>query len=138
MGLLPDTSTAELGSNLEKVVETSNSYKMEIENERIKGSIKDNLEAVKQAVYKALNTERYRFAIYSWDYGVELEDLFGKPMPYAMSEVPRRITECLLVDDRIESVEEFDLSYKGGDLLCKFKVVTIYGDLWYEKVVSIS
>ena len=61
----------------------------------------DGLEAVKQAIYNILNTERYRYIIFSWNYGVELQDLIGKPMDYAMVEVERRITEALTQDDSI-------------------------------------
>ena len=46
----------------------------------------DGLEAVKQAVYNILNTERYRYIIFSWNYGVELQDLIGKSMDYVMVE----------------------------------------------------
>ena len=61
----------------------SNTYKMNINDEIIKGKT-DNIEAVKQAVYKALNTERYDYPIYSWNYGVELKDLFGMSRDYAV------------------------------------------------------
>lgn len=37
----------------------------------------DGEEANRQAILKILNTERYKNVIYSWDYGVELQDLRG-------------------------------------------------------------
>ena len=114
----------------------SKSYRMLIADERIAGSI-DKLEAVAQACYKVLNTERYVHVIYSWNYGVELQDLFGKPIPYVYSELPRRIREALLNDDRVESVTDFDLSHNRGDVLAKFKVNTIYGIFEMEKGVTI-
>ena len=139
MGLLPDTSNSELGQVLQTYTDTSNTYKMQVDADRIKGNVRTNLEAVQQAIYKVLNTERRTFAIYSWNYGVELKDLFGKPVPYCMAEIPRRIEEALLVDDRIESVEDFELSHNGeGEILCKFKAVTIYGDLVLEKKVGVA
>ena len=139
MGLLPDTSNSELGQALQTYTDTSNTYKMQVDADRIKGNVRTNLEAVQQAIYKALNTERRAFAIYSWNYGVELKDLFGKPVPYCMAEIPRRIEEALLVDDRIESVEDFELSHNGaGEILCKFKAATIYGDLVLEKKVGVA
>lgn len=139
MGLLPDTGNSELGQSLPIHNETSATYKMQIDDNRIKGNVKTNLEAVQQAIYKVLNTERYAFAIYSWNYGVELKDLFGKPVPYCMAEIPRRITEALLVDDRVESVEDFELSHNGaGEILCKFKAVTVYGDLLLKKRVGVA
>ena len=110
-----------------------------IDTDRIQGTITDDLEAVKQAIYKIINTERYKFLIYSWNYGIELEDLFGKPIPYVLPEIPRRIKEALTQDDRIKDVLGFDLTYnRKGDVLAKFTVVTIYGNLEIEKVVNVA
>lgn len=114
-------------------------YRMNIEEETVSGIITDDLEAVRQAVYKILNTERYKHIIYSSDYGVELADLFGKPMPYVIPEIPRRIEEALLVDDRINKVDGFDLKYdKQGNVKCYFVVHSIFGDVEIERSVKIK
>lgn len=65
-------------------------YNVVVDKNRVSGYT-DDLAAVKQAIYLILSTERYKCLIYSWDYGVELVDLIGKPMPYVMSEIPYRI-----------------------------------------------
>lgn len=111
---------------LEVKNEPSKSYKMDIDPEIINGSV-DELAAVKQAVYKILNTERYLYPVYSWDYGVELDDLLGEPADYVCAELERRITEALTQDDRIESVDgfEFDLSEKKT-VKASFSVRSIY------------
>ena len=141
MALLPDTATDESGAISVAMTPTqpNKTYKMMIDTDRIKGTIADDLEAVKQAIYKIINTERYKFLIYSWNYGIELEDLFGKPIPYVLPEIPRRIKEALTQDDRIKDVLGFDLTYnRKGDVLAKFTVVTIYGNLEIEKVVNVA
>lgn len=97
----------------------------------------DGLEAVKQAIYNILNTERYRYIIFSWNYGVELQDLIGKPMDYAMVEVERRITEALTQDDRIESVDNFEFEERGKILVATFTVHTKYGNAKIEKEVDV-
>lgn len=112
-------------------------YKMQIEEEMIAGDT-DDVIAVWQACYKILNTERYKYPIYSWGYGVELADLFGKPIPYVYSELPRRITEALMYDDRVQSVTNFHLSHKKNDVLAIFKVSTVAGVLEFSKEVTIS
>ncbi|WP_315002264.1 DUF2634 domain-containing protein [uncultured Selenomonas sp.] len=93
---------------------------------------------------KILNTERYEYVIYSWNYGVELADLFGKPIPYVLSEIPRRVREALVQDDRIRDVTDFDIRYvrdnaqgRRGDVLACFRVQSIYGDIAMEKGVRI-
>lgn len=142
MALLPDTSSSDNGSSLNvATTETypNKTYRMNIEQDSIAGTVTGDIEAVEQSVYKILNTERYKHIIYSWRYGVELADLFGKPMPYVLPEIPRRIKEALVQDDRIKDVTDFDLSYKkDGSVLAKFKVVSIYGDIQAEKAVKIS
>lgn len=142
MALLPDTDSSDTGTAI-GIASTekypNKTYRMKIDDEKIEGTITMYLEAVQQAVYKILNTERYKHVIYSWNYGVELADLFGKPIPYVLPEIPRRIREALVQDDRINDVTDFDLSYtKDGSVLAKFTVVTIYGDLQEEKAVKIS
>lgn len=138
MALLPENNYAvDMSSIVNGTTETSNSYRMQIGNERIKGNISD-IDAMAQACYKILNTERYTYVIYSWDYGIELQDLFGKPIPYVFAVLPTRIKEALTHDERIEDVTDFDLSHNAGNVLCKFTVKTTFGDLQLQKEVSIS
>ena len=145
MALLPDTNTRSIGGGLATAAAQPNlTYRMQIEEERIQGALSERLAAVEQAAYKILNTERYAHVIYSWNYGVELADLFGKPIPYVLSEIPRRIREALVQDDRINAVTDFDISYvrdnaqgRRGDVLARFKVRSIYGDIAMEKGVTI-
>ena len=84
---------------------------------RLMGSC-DGLEAIKQAVYLILNVERYRYVIYSSNYGVEFDDLLGKPVPYVLPELKRRIEEALTQDDRITSVDGFEFETKKDTVHC--------------------
>lgn len=106
----------------------SRTYNVIIEKGRISGYA-DDLEAVKQSAYFILSTERYKYPIYSWDYGVELVDLIGKPVPYVMSEIPRRVTEALTQDNRVQSVTDFEFTKNGKRLHVSFTVTTDCGDL---------
>lgn len=97
----------------------------------------DGLEAIKQAIYLALNTERYKYIIYSWNYGVELEDLFGKPIPLVLAELERVIKEALLVDTRIIKVDNFKFESQQNKVSVTFTVSTIFGDIETGKEVLI-
>lgn len=120
--------------NVEK--QPSKDYKLHIEQNTISG-VCDGLEAMKQVIYKILSTERYQCIIYSWDYGIELLDLFGEPITYVLPEIKRRITEALVQDDRIRSVDGFEFDVKSkGTVSVKFTVHTIFGDVQEEKVVN--
>ncbi len=125
-----------LATDLEVTSQPSLSHKMYIDDKYINGICMD-LEEVKQTIYKILNTERYQYNIYSFDYGVELSDLIGEPISYVCSEIERRITEALTQDDRIESVSDFEFdTSKRHEVVCTFVVHTIFGDVVEEKVVN--
>lgn len=72
------------------------------------GQMIDGLEALKQTVETILNIERYKFPIYSWNYGIELDSLIGKDYNYVITEMRRVIEEALEMDDRIETVDNFE------------------------------
>lgn len=112
-------------------------YKMHFERKNICGYVVDGPEAMKQAIYKIINTERYQYIIYSWNYGIELLDLFGMPISYVCPELRRRITEALMQDDRIQSVDAFSFEAKKREVHVTFTAHTIFGDIHAEKVVNI-
>lgn len=114
----------------------SRTYGIAVNNERIDGYV-DDLDAVKQAIYLILSSERYQHIIYSWDYGVELLDLIGKPMPYVMSEIPRRIKEALTQDNRIVDVKDFEFKKNKNKLHTTFTVITNIGNISTELEVAV-
>ena len=133
--MIPSTNSV-LSTTLKVERQPTKTYNFNIENNVINGFC-DNLEAMKQVVYKILNTERYKNIMYSWNYGIELLDLFGEPMNYAVSELKRRITEALLQDDRIQSVDNFEYQTERRTVYLTFTVHTIFGDVQSEKVVNV-
>lgn len=121
--------------NIDFVTAPSLNYKMNIDDEIVINKCNE-LEAIKQVIYKILNTERYQYLIYSWNYGIELADLFGEPVYYVVPELERRITEALIQDDRIESVTDFEFdTSKRGTVVCTFTVNTIFGEIDTERTV---
>lgn len=134
--MIPSKNTA-LTTELNVVTQPSGQHRMDLDRNRILGTC-DGLEAVKQTIFKILNTERYKHLIYSWNYGIELMDLFGQSPMYACPEIERRVKEALLQDDRITGVDnfEFDTSTKGV-VSVTFTVRTLFGEVDEELVVNI-
>lgn len=130
------TPQSDINTDLELVEEVKVSKTYKLTDTSIKGYIEE-LEALKQFIYKVLSTERYDYPIYSFDYGIELESLIGKDIEYVQIELKRRIEECLLQDERISSVDNFEFEVKGDELYCTFNVGSIYGNLLINKGVSI-
>lgn len=97
----------------------------------------DGKEAVEQAIYKILSTERYQYPTYSSDYGVELVELFGEPMSWVIPEAERRITEALMQDDRIDSITDWQFEKDGERLAVYFVAHSIHGDVEIEKEIRV-
>lgn len=119
---------------IEVETQPSQTYALDIENGRIRG-VADGTEALKQAIYLVLSTERYEYLIYSWNYGVELKELVGQDKEYALSEIKRCITEALLQDDRITVVDSFDFEYGKKSVHVTFTAHTIYGEMEVDTYV---
>ncbi|WP_277680403.1 DUF2634 domain-containing protein [Gracilibacillus dipsosauri] len=122
--------------DFEEVVEPSKTFKLDLNKNRCVGFV-DELEAMKQAIFLMLSVERYEYIIYSWNYGVEFKDLFGKPTAYVASEVKRRIRECLLQDERINEVDSFEVTTGKNKVHVTFTAHTIYGEVSTETEVEI-
>ncbi|MBY0122146.1 DUF2634 domain-containing protein [Bacillus sp. S/N-304-OC-R1] len=110
-------------------------FKLYMDKDRCLGFV-DEIEALKQAIFLMLNIERYDYIIYSWIFGVEFKDLFGKPTAYVLPEIKRRIKECLMQDDRINSVDNFIFDVKKKKVHVTFTVHSIYGEFTQVKEVE--
>lgn len=88
-------------------------------------------EAIKVWIHKALLTERFKYEIYSWDYGSEIETLINKGFTKSLivSEVERYISEALLINEYILSVDSIDVNFNDDTLKVDISVSTIYGEV---------
>lgn len=126
-----------LNQELDIRIQPSLTYRMELEGNSVRGKV-DGIEAVRQAIFKILNTERYQYIIYPWWYGIETIDLYGEPVTWVCPELERRITEALSVDERIICVTDFKHDLEGkGVVHTTFTAHTIYGDIRGVKEVKI-
>lgn len=88
-------------------------------------------EAIKVWIYKTLNTSRYKYGAYSWDYGHELEELInlGLSKEALFCEVERYLNECLKVNPYIKAINSIDLKLDGSKLGINFLVDTLYSEV---------
>ena len=104
-------------------------YYIDFERKRIIGKV-DGKEAMKQAIFKILQTERYDFnKVYTSYYGVELKELIGLAPFIVQVQLQPRITEALLCDDRILSVVDFDIVVNKKIVSVSFTANTIFGNV---------
>lgn len=113
-------------TEVEVVEQPSRTYRLDIGNNRMLGKV-DGLEAMKQAIYLRLSTERDDYLIYSEDYGIQLEDLVGEADAYVLPVLQRRITEALLRDERVLGVDDFYFTEEKGSVIAALPFVLIGG-----------
>lgn len=120
---------------LASTTQANKTYGIDFENKRILPIKIDNKEALIQAIYKMLATDRYEYVIYNYDYGVELNELIGQDKLFVEAELPRRVREALIIDDRIQDVKDFGMSFNKDELTFSCVIVSIYGEIPIERRV---
>lgn len=130
MGLFPAYVEDENLEELNEEIEIPREFGLDFKTGQLTGVIVEGIEAIKVWCYIALQVARYRYFICSWEYGNELEELYGKgySAEHLESEISRMIEECLLVNEYIESVSVTDARYIGGRFAANISVTTIYGE----------
>ena len=129
MGLFPAyIEDEEIVEELTEELETRREFGIDFTTGQLTGIIVEGVEAIKVWIYFALQIARYRYFICSWEYGNEIEDLYGKgySAEHLESEISRMIEECLLENEYIEKVVVENTEYKLGKLKAKVTVTTIY------------
>ncbi len=112
-------------------------YKLDLDNGRIVGKV-DGLEAVKQAIKKAILTPRFKCLIYDNQYGSEIQDAIiaqDATPEYTDAVLPGFIKDALKPDTRIIDAYDFAFEFKGDSAYISFRVDTIFGTTEIEEVV---
>lgn len=87
----------------------------------------DNYEAVRQAVEITVNVERFRWQIYTPNFGIELDGLLGTEPGFAASELRRRLEDAFVPDSRILGISAFAYDFRDGVLTASVTVDTVFG-----------
>lgn len=120
-------------------VETSTTYRIDVETSRLTGETISGIEAIRQFVYMTLRTERYAHPIYSHDIGTEIQELLTDTEAtdeYKEMEIPRLLEEALIVDERIDHIEEIEVTKENDSFHVKLAIVTDEGTLEIEEVME--
>ena len=134
--LIPQSDQSLLEVDMKNNRMPSKTFYIDFESKKILGIIEDK-KAIEQSILLALSTGRFKYLIFSWNYGEEINKLVGKPKDLARAELPRLLKECLLVDDRISSIEDVVLTDVEEGLHVSFTAVTVHGDIPIEREVKI-
>lgn len=88
-----------------------------------------SIQSIAQVVKFSLSTERNMYPAIGHNFGIELEDLIGQDRAYVTAQLKKRITEAVMVDDRITGIGSFSFSSQRGSdsLSVDFVVETVLG-----------
>lgn len=136
MPTLP-TASIDLSAGVTFVSQPSRTWYINKETNRIQGEC-DGWQSVRQAVEIILNVERFRWQIYSPYSGMQWDGLIGQDPGYVASELQRRITDALLMDDRVRGISDFAYTVEGNTLRASLTVNTVYGDTQTSVEVNIT
>lgn len=105
-------------------------YGINFETGQLSGKIVEGYDAILVWVWLALHTPRYRYYIYSEDYGQEYEDLIGKSYSEELtqSELERMTEECLTENPYITGIENFSSTKDEEKITLSFSLITTLGD----------
>lgn len=111
-------------------------YEIDFKENCLTGNIVEGKEAIKIWIWLALKIARYRFQIYTWDYGNEYESLIGTVHSdeYLETELLKMTEECLLIHDQIESISNFSIERNAEKITMSFVANTTYGEIFMEYV----
>lgn len=134
MGLFPTYIENNTAIKSEKKRKVPKDYGIDFHTGQLTREIVEGKGAIKVWIWLALQTPRYRYYAYTWDYGIEYEELIGQGYTdeYIETEVRRMTEDCLLVHEDIQSILDFEVNRKGDILTLSFVVDTIYGTIEME------
>ena len=110
---------------------TPKEYGIDFETGELTGAIVTGKEALKVWIWNCLHTERFRYAIYSWQYGVEYEQYIGQTVEneFLIADAQTETEEALTVNPYISGISDFEISFAGSKLNISFTAETTLGDL---------
>lgn len=138
MSLLPSFMNSEVESAInDKTSEIPIEYGIDFDTGKLTGKKVSGKEAIKVWIWNCLHTERFRYAIYSWDYGAELDQYIGDALTeeFINTDCEAEITEALLINPYINGISNFSISFEKTKLSISFTVNTTFGDLEVETSV---
>ncbi len=116
---------------VEESLKIPKEYEIDFTTGQLTGKIVEGVEAIKVWIYNALRTARYRYNIFSWDYGSEVEELIGHSysQEYLNVEARRMVEDCLLINENITSITGFSISLVNDKLNANFTANTLLGEV---------
>ena len=96
-------------------------------------------DAVLVWAWNCIHTKRFRYDVFTTDYGQDLSGLVGQPYgdEIRQSEAIRTIREALMIHPYITTVDQVSARFEGTLLTLSFTMHTIYGEVAILSLIHI-
>lgn len=113
-------------------------YGMDFQTGQLTGEIVEGKEAIKVWIWNCLRTQRFRYPIYSWNYGADIEQYIGEAIPdeYLEVDLQDEVEEALTVNPCITGITDWVFSRTGAEVNINFTVQTTLGTI--EEVFNVD
>lgn len=132
MSILPSYLVSSLKEQIDtsSVIEIPREYEIDFETGQMTGRIVEGIDAIQVWIWSCLHTQRFRYPIYSWNYGADLEQYIGKALTdeYLETELESEIEDALKVNSYITGIENYSFERASSKVHITFSVRTTLGD----------
>lgn len=147
MSIFPFIDPEALAASQDNALPMFREYAYDYENNRLllrdgQTYLVEGNEALRIWIFKALDTERFRYTAYDSDYGSEIDTLIGAVnSSVILPELKRFIIEALMVNPYIEELSNFQFEQSSSGVWVEFDCTTVYGKeqiIWEAKGVKVA
>ena len=112
-------------------------YGIDFATGQLTGKIVEGKEAIKIWIWNCLQTQRFRYPIYSWDYGADMEQYIGRAVSkeFLQTDCENEIRSALLVNPYISDITDFEVDRKDDQMFVSFRAVTKFGEVEVDQGV---
>ena len=137
MSILPSFLADQINEEKNQLLDVPKEYGIDFSTGQLTGKIVEGKEAIKVWIWNCLKTQRFRYPIYSWDYGTDLEQYIGQTVSeeFLNADCEDEIREAMLVNPYITDIEDFTADFRSARLNISFTAVTKFGDAEVEHSV---
>lgn len=111
-------------------------YGIDFQTGQLTGTVVHGIDALRVWVWLCLKTQRFRYPIYSWKYGVDFDQYLGEVLAddFLEGDIQDEIRAALTAHPGITGIDSFKYARKGSRVILSFRVLTNLGTSLKEEV----
>lgn len=138
MSLLPSFAV----DDIEDVEDTAvydlpEEYGIDFKTGQLTGKKVTGKEAVKVWIWLCLHCQRFRYPIYSWEYGVDIESYIGETVDqeFLDTDLKKEIQDAIYVNPYISDMQDWNATKERSKVHITFTAITDFGEVEIDEFV---